>query len=314
MIEPMKQAEAYGQTLHELAKKDDRVIAVDADVAIRMGTKYLMQEFPERHIDVGIAEQNMIGVAAGLAAAGKIPFAGTIAAFATGRTYDQIRQSVSYPNLNVKVVGGYSGICVGQDGPTHQACEDISLMRGLPNFNVLVPCDPIETRQATILAYEIEGPVYIRLIRHAIPTIVPPGYRMELGKAATLRKGNDVTIIGCGIMVEIALKGADLLEKEGVSARVLNMSTIKPFDEMAVRAAAEETAGIVSVEDHSIKGGLGSSTAEVIAEVGVGRLRRIGIPDCYGESCLYGDLFEKFGLTPENIARLAKELLDKRGT
>ena len=167
-------------------------MAVDADVAIRMGTKALKDKYPRRHIDVGIAEQNMIGVSAGLAAAGKIPFCGTIATFATGRTYDQIRQSVSYPNINVKIVGGYSGICVGQGGPTHQACEDISLMRGLPNFTVLVPCDPVETKQATVLAHEIEGPVYLRLIRHAVPVLVPDGYAMKVGKASELKKGGDV--------------------------------------------------------------------------------------------------------------------------
>jgi transketolase len=312
MTELMKQADAYGMTLHELAKKDDRVVAVDADVAIRMGTRYLMEEFPSRHIDVGIAEQNMVGVSAGLAVAGKIPFAGTIATFATGRTYDQIRQSVAYPNLNVKLIGGYSGICVGQDGPTHQACEDISLMRGLPNFTVLVPCDPLETKQATVLAHQTEGPVYVRLIRHAIKNILPADYRMELGKAAVLRGGNDVTIISCGIMVERAVSAAALLEQRGISARVLNMSTIKPFDGDSVIKAAEETAGIVTAEDHSIIGGLGSAVAEVLAEAGIGRLRRIGIPDCFGESCLFCDLFEKFGLTPENIVKNAEELIEMK--
>jgi transketolase len=309
MTELMKQADAYGETLFQLAEKDERVVAVDADVAIRMGTRLLMDKYPHRHIDVGIAEQNMIGVSAGLATAGKIPFAGTIATFATGRTYDQIRQSVAYPNLNVKIVGGYSGICVGQDGPTHQACEDISLMRGLPNFKVLVPCDPLETRQATVLAYETKGPVYLRLIRHAIPTILPSDYKMKLGKAFTLREGRDVSIIACGIMVETALNATVELEKRGISAQLLNMSTIKPFDSEAVLEAAKKTGRIITVEDHSIYGGLGSAVAEVIAEAGIGRVRRIGIPDCFGESCLYCDLFEKFGLTADNIVEKSLEIL-----
>jgi transketolase len=268
--------------------------------------------YPERHIDVGIAEQNMIGISAGLATAGKIPFAGTIATFATGRTYDQIRQSVAYPNLNVKLIGAYSGISVGMDGPTHQSCEDISLMRGLPNFTVLIPCDAVETSQATHIAYETQGPVYIRLVRHAIPSILPTGYELKLGKAALLREGNDVTIIACGVTVEEALRAASNLAEENIAARVLNMSSIKPFDEEAVLKAAEETAGIVSVEDHSIIGGLGSSVAEVLAEAGIGRLKRIGIPDCFGESCLYNDLFEKFGLTARHIAAQAKELMERK--
>jgi transketolase len=273
-----------------------------------MGTKYLMKEFPDRHFDVGIAEQNMIGVAAGLAASGKTPFAGTIASFVTGRTYDQIRQSVSYPNANVKIVGGYSGISVGQDGPTHQACEDISLMRGLPNMSVLVPADPLETGQATVIAYESEGPVYLRLIRHAVTTVLPSDYRMQLGKAGVLREGTDVSIIACGIAVEIALKAAELLANDGVSARVLNMSTIKPLDREAVIDCIEGTGGLVTVEDHSIIGGLGSAVAEVIAEEGGGKLIRIGIPDCYGESCLFEDLFKRFGLTAENVAEQAGTL------
>ncbi len=312
MSDMMKQADAYGEKLFELAEKDDRIIAVDADVAIRMGTKFLKDKYPDRHIDVGIAEQNMIGVSAGLASAGKIPFAGTIATFATGRTYDQIRQSVAYPNLSVKVIGGYSGISVGQDGPTHQSCEDISLMRGLPNFKVLVPCDPLEAKQATVIAYSTEGPVYVRLIRHVIPAILPQDYEMKLGKAQVLQQGNDVTLIACGIMVEISLSAAANLDRDGISARVINMSTIKPIDKETIILAAEETAGIVSSEDHSVIGGLGSAVAEVLAEYGKGRLFRIGVPDCFGESCLYGDLFEKFGLTAENISRSAKILLQKR--
>ncbi len=311
MSDMEKQGDAYGDMLLELAEKDDRIIAVDADVAIRMGTKSLKDKYPDRHINVGIAEQNMIGVSAGLAAAGKIPFAGTIATFATGRTYDQIRQSVAYPNLSVKLIGGYSGISVGQDGPTHQSCEDISLMRGLPNFKVLVPCDPLETKQATAIAYSTDGPVYVRLIRHAIPTILPRDYEMKLGEAQILWHGNDVTLMACGIMVERSLAAAFQLDLEGISARVINMSTIKPLDKETIISAAKETAGIVTCEDHSVIGGLGSAVAEVLAESGTGPLYRIGVPDCFAESCLYEDLFEKYGLTVENISRRAKELLKK---
>ena len=305
----IKLEEVYGKELLELAKKDDRIIAIDADVSKRMGTRYIAQNFPERHINVGIAEQNLIGVAAGLATTGMIPFAGTIAGFLVGKAWDQLRQSVAYPSLNVKIVGIYAGIATGPDGPTHQICEDISIIRSLPNFRILVPCDPLETRQAVDIAYINQGPFYIRLPRPERSNILPNNYRMILGKSGLLRDGEDIAFIACGMTVDIALKAAEKLAKENISSRVLNMSTIKPLDIEAIQNAISDIGNILTIEDHSVIGGLGSSVSEVIAENGKGKLKRIGINDCFCESGCYEKLFKKYGLTAENVVAQAKKMI-----
>lgn len=306
---PQVLADVYGKRLAELAAEDPRIVAIDADVSRRMGTYGgIGAAFPDRHINVGIAEQNMIGVAAGLATVGKIPFAGTYAVFLTGRAWDQVRQALSYPKLSVKLVGLHSGISVGEDGATHQATEDIALMRALPGVTVLSPCDALETAQAVDLARDIQGPVYIRLFRPPAPPLMPDGYRLELGKAPLMREGSDVTIAACGRMVALALAAAASLAQEGVSARVLNMVSIKPIDRDAIIAAARETGGLVSVEDHTVIGGLGSAVAEVLAEAGVGKLRRLGVQDCFAESGDCESLYEMYGLSTAHIAAAAREL------
>ncbi len=301
--------DAYASELLALAEEDARVVALDADVAKRMGTqKGFAGRFPQRSINVGIAEQNMIGIAAGLAASGKIPYAGTFAVFLSGRAWDQIRQSVAYPRLNVKLIGAHGGMSVGEDGATHQAYEDLSLMRTLPNLTVLVPCDAEETRQAVRVAWRIDGPVYIRLFRPPAARLVPDGYRMEVGRAAVLRPGTDVTLIACGVMVALALQASDKLAQDGISAGVLNMSSLKPLDREAVLRTAQQTRGIVTVEDHTVIGGLGSAVAEVLAEAGLGPLTRIGIPDCFGESGDHESLFQKYGLSARDIAVATRKM------
>jgi transketolase len=310
MSDAVALTEAYASELLALAEADPRIVALDADVAKRMGTpKEFAKRFPERWVNVGIAEQNMLGVAAGLAATGKIAYAGTFAVFLTGRAYDQIRQSVAYPRLNVKLVGAHGGLAVGEDGASHQAYEDLSLMRGLPNLTVLVPCDGEEARQAVRLAREVDGPVYIRLFRPPAARLVPPDYRLQIGKAASLRAGDDLAFLACGLMVKVALEASEVLAREGVAARVVNMSSLKPLDRELVLAAARTTRGIVTVEDHSIVGGLGSAVAEVLAESGTGRLLRIGMPDCFGESGDHPTLLEKYGMSARRVVEAGRKLL-----
>jgi transketolase len=302
--------DAYASELLALGEADERIVALDADVAKRMGTpKGFAARFPERWVNVGIAEQNMLGVAAGLAAAGKIPYAGTFAVFLAGRAYDQIRQSIAYPRLNVKLVGAHGGLAVGEDGASHQAYEDLSLMRSLPNLTVLAPCDGEETRQAVRLARDLDGPVYIRLFRPPAPRRVPADYRLQVGKAVTLRAGTDLALLACGLMVGVALEASDALAREGIAAAVVNMSSHKPLDRQAVETAARDTRGIVTVEDHSIVGGLGSAVAEVLAESGVGRLFRVGVPDCFGESGDHPALLEKYGMSARHVVEAGRKLL-----
>jgi transketolase len=301
--------DAYAGALVALAGEDDRIVALDADVAKRMGTqKAFAPRFPDRWINAGLAEQNMIGMAAGLASVGKIPYAGTFAVFVSGRAWEQVRQSIAYPRLNVKLVGAHGGMSVGEDGASHQACEDLSLMRTLPNMTVLVPCDAEETRQAVRLARDLDGPVYLRLFRPAAVPVVPSGHRMQVGRAALLRPGTDVALVACGLMVSLALAASDELAAGGISACVLNMSSLKPLDREAVLSAAAETRGIVTIEDHTVIGGLGSAVAEVLSEAGTGRLRRIGAPDCFAESGDHEALFRKYGLSVQDIVAKAKQI------
>ncbi len=301
--------DAYGEALKELGGNNKNIVVLDADLSGSTKTSVFAKAYPERFFNVGIAEQNLVGTAAGLATAGKVPFASTFAVFATGRAFEIIRNSVCYPKLNVKIAATHAGLTVGEDGATHQALEDISLMRSLPNMVVLNPADAVETKQCIFKAAEHNGPVYIRLGRAKVPVIFDESYEFEIGKGVELKEGTDVTIIATGVMVEKALSASEELAKEGISARVINMASIKPIDEDIIIKAAKETKGIVTVEEHSIIGGLGSAVAEVVAEKQPTRIIRIGTMDTFGESGDGFKLLEKYGLNVENIINKAKELL-----
>jgi len=301
--------EAYGRALVELGRQDERVVVLDADLSKSTKTEYFAKEFPDRFFNMGIAEQSLMGTAAGLALGGKIPFASTFAVFATGRAFDQVRNSIAYPRLNVKIAATHAGITVGEDGASHQSVEDLALMRAIPNMTVLVPADAVEARQAVFAAAKYEGPVYLRLGRMNVPVIYGEDYRFEIGRAHWLKKGRDVTIIACGVMVALALEASRDLEGEGLSIGVLNMSTLKPLDKEAVLTVAQESKALVTAEEHSIIGGLGSAVAEVLAEEHPKPLKRIGIPDTFGESGTPDELMLKYGLTVEDIKKAVREVL-----
>ena len=299
--------ESYGNALVELGKKHDDLVVLDADLAGATKTATFKKAFPERHIDCGIAECNMVGVAAGLATTGKVPFASSFAMFAAGRAFEQVRNSVGYPKLNVKIGATHAGISVGEDGATHQCNEDIALMRTIPGMVVLNPSDDIEAKAAVEAAYEHVGPVYLRFGRLAVPVINDrPDYKFEIGKAITLREGKDVTIIATGLTVAESLAAAEKLEADGISAEVINMHTIKPLDEEAVIAAAAKTGKIVTVEEHSVIGGLGSAVCDVVAEKAPAKVKKIGINDTYGESGPAVELIKKYGLDADSIYAAVK--------
>lgn len=300
--------DAYSQALVELGRTHPQVVVLDADLALSTKTKRFGTIYPDRFFDMGIAELNLMGVAAGLAAAGKTVFASTFAAFATGQPYNVIRQSIAYANLNVKIVATHAGISVGGDGATHQMLEDMSLMRGLPNMRVFVPADGPQTQDIIRLIADSEGPCYVRLPRGDTP-LLPEVYPTELGKAITLRDGRDVTLIGAGTMVYETLRAADQLIAEGVDPRVLLIHSVKPIDRDAILKAARETNGIVTAEEHSVYGGVGSAVCEVVAENHPCPVRRIGVRDSFGESGEERDLMEKYGLTHVHIADAAREIL-----
>lgn len=304
--------QAYGEALLALGAENRDVVVLDADLAKSTKTINFKKAFPERFFDMGIAEANMIGTAAGLAAAGKLPFCSTFAVFATGRAYDQIRQSVAYPGLNVKIAASHAGITVGQDGGSHQSIEDIALMRVLPGMTVFVPADAVEVHGAVAAAARIDGPVYIRLGRSPVPVLHGEEFEFVPGRAVELRPGKDVTLVACGIMVAEALEAAEILAGEGIDAGVLNLHTIKPLDVEAVTAAARRTGAIVTVEEHSIIGGLGSAVAEVLVENHPVPMVRVGIRDVFGESGKPDELMEKFGLTPAHIAAAAREAIGRK--
>ena len=299
--------ESYGNALVELGKEHEDVVVLDADLAAATKTGTFKKAFPERHIDCGIAECNMIGVAAGIATTGKVPFASSFAMFAAGRAYEQVRNSVGYPKLNVKIGATHAGISVGEDGATHQCNEDIALMRTIPGMVVINPSDDVEAKAAVKAAYEHEGPVYLRFGRLAVPVINDnEDYKFELGKAITLREGTDVTIIASGLPVSESLAAAEKLAEDGISAEVINMHTIKPLDEEAVIAAAAKTGKIVTVEEHSIIGGLGSAVCDVVAEKAHAKVMKIGINDVYGESGPAVELIKKYGLEATSIYEKVK--------
>jgi len=305
--------DAFGKTLLELAEKDERIVALTADLSDAIRVHWFAQRFPDRFFQIGIAEQDMIGTAAGLAMAGLIPFATTFAVFAANRANEQIRMAVCYNGANVKIAVSHGGLITGEDGATHQGLEDIAAMRLMPGMTVIVPADGPETRLATIAAAEMQGPVYLRLPRLAFPHVTD-GIRepFVIGKARTLRTGGDVSIIACGIMVGMALEASEMLEREGISASVVNMHTIKPIDQETIIAEAKRTGCVVTAEEHSVYGGLGGAVAEVLAEHYPVPVVRVGTPDTFGESGEPHALLRKYGLTPEAIADAASRAIRKK--
>ncbi len=303
--------DAYGEALKELGGRYKDIVVLDADLSKSTKTAVFAKAYPDRFFNVGIAEANLIGTAAGLAAAGKIPFVSTFAMFATGRAFEQIRNSVCYPHLNVKICATHAGLTVGEDGASHQAIEDVGLMRGLPGMTVIVPADATETHQAVAWAADYKGPVYIRLGRSAVDDVFGESYRFAPGKAALLAEGADLTIIACGIMVSPARRAADELTASGLSARVLAMASIKPIDREAIVKAARDTGAIVTCEEHSIIGGLGSAVAEVLAENAPAPMERVGVLDTFGESGTPDALLAKYHLTVADIVRAAKRVVER---
>lgn len=304
--------DAYGSALVELGRTEKNLVVLDADVSKATRTAQFAKEFPDRFINVGCAEANLIGTAAGLSLTGKIPVASTFAVFASCRSLDQIRNTVCYPSLNVKIVATHCGITVGADGASHQSIEDIAIMRSLPNMTVVVPSDPIETKKALREAIYHDGPVYVRLGRVPVPNVTTDDSPFSIGKGLVLRDGKDVAILACGIMVGIALQAARYLLERDISVKVINMHTIKPLDEQLVVEAAQETGAIATVEEHSILGGLGGAVAEVISRSAPVPLERIGIEDRFAESGQPNELLEKYGLSVEHIVSVVKQLISKK--
>ena len=300
--------ESYGKALAELGTEHKDVVVLDADLAEATKTGIFKKAHPERFIDCGIAESNMMGVAAGLAAAGMVPFASTFAMFAAGRAFEQVRNSIGYPHLNVKIGATHAGISVGEDGASHQCNEDIALMRTIPGMTVICPSDDVEAKAAVKAAYEHDGPVYLRFGRLAVPVINDrPDYTFELGKGVVLREGKDLTIIATGLPVYNCLEAAEKLAEDGIDAKVINIHTIKPLDEELVVAAAKETGKVVTVEEHSVIGGLGSAVCDVLSEQAPAKVLKIGINDVFGESGPAAELLVKYGLDTESIYKKIKE-------
>lgn len=304
--------ESFGQAIAELADQYPDVVVLDADLAAATKTGIFKKAHPERFIDCGIAECNMIGIAAGLATCGKIPFAASFAMFSAGRAFEQVRNSVGYPHLNVKVVGSHAGISVGEDGASHQCCEDIGLMRTIPGMVILNPADHYEMKAAVKAAIEYEGPVYLRLGRLAVESFNNnDDYTFEIGKGITLREGNDIAVIATGLMVSEALKAVDALKEQGINARLINLHTIKPLDEEIILKAAKETGKIVTVEEHNVIGGLGDAVASVLSQKCPTPLVKIGVNDEFGHSGPAVELLKEFGLCADHIAEVVKEALGK---
>ena len=304
--------DVYGETLAQLGESSQEIVVLDADLSGSTKTNIFAKKFPERFFNMGVSEADMMGTAAGLAAAGKIPFASTFAIFASGRAWEQIRQSIAYPKLNVKIVASHGGITVGEDGASHQAIEDIAIMRAIPNMTVIVPCDGVETRSVIQEIVKYNGPVYVRVARGKFPVVLPEDYKFTIGKGVVVRDGKDAAIIENGLMVSHALQAAAMLEKEGLQIQVINMSTIKPIDRELIIKAAQETGAIVTAEEHSIIGGLGEAVASVVAEECPVPLRRVGIQDRFGQSGLAEELLIHYGLMPKDIAATVKEVITKK--
>ena len=313
MGESISTRAAYGKALAEFGGRSD-IYVFDSDLKTCAMSAYFSEKYPERFFNMGIAEANMVNVGAGFATCGATALVHTFAIFATGRVYDQIRNDICYPGLNVKIVGSHAGLTVGEDGATHQALEDINLMRALPGMTIICPCDGNEARLATKAMLDTKGPFYFRTGRPNVDTVTDaiPGYSFEIGKGCQLRDGNDVTIIACGLMVQEALKAADLLAAEGISARVIDMATIKPIDRETIVKAAKETGAIVTAEEHNIIGGLGTAVSEVLTDEILVPLQRVGVNDTFGHSGNPKLLLEHYGLTPENIAENAKKAIARK--
>ena len=300
--------EAYGKTLAKLAEENSRVVVLDADLSKSTKTAEFKKVCPERFINAGIAEANMMGIAAGLSTCDKIPFASTFAMFATGRAFEQIRNSICYPNLNVKICATHAGVTVGEDGASHQSVEDISLMRSVPNMTVICPSDAVETEAAIRAVADYNGPCYVRLGRSGVPVINDnEEYKFEIGKGIKLRKGKEATIIATGIMVDAALEAYNILSEEGIKVNVINIHTIKPIDKDIIIEAARETGLVITAEEHSIIGGLGSAVCEVLSENNPVPVLRVGIKDTFGESGKPAELLKKYGLTAEEIVKSVKK-------
>lgn len=303
--------QAYGEALVELGKLNKNIVVLDADLTKSTKTNLFKEAFPERHINVGIAEADLVGTAAGLATCGKIPFASTFAMFAAGRAFEQIRNTVAYPKLNVKIAPTHAGVSVGEDGGSHQSIEDIALMRAIPGMVVLSPADAVETKKMVFAAAEYDGPVYLRMGRLDVPTIFDENYEFKIGVGNKLKDGKDATVIATGLMTARALEAANKLEEEGYSVRVINMGTIKPLDTEIVLKAAKETNLLVTVEEHSIIGGLGSVIAEYLSEVHPSKIIRIGVNDRFGQSGKAEEVLKEYGLTAENIADVLRKNMVK---
>lgn len=308
MAEMLYQRDIYGQTLIELGKRNKDIVVLDADLSGSTRTSLFAKEFPERFFNFGVAEQNMMATACGLASCGRTVFVSTFAIFATGRAWDQVRNSVCYNNFDIKIVATHAGISVGPDGASHQALEDVALMRVIPNMNIIVPCDGPQTREAVLAAADTQGPFYIRLGRPKVVTIENKG-EFKLGKAEVLTAGSDVTIVACGIMVAEALAAAKNLLHQGINARVINMHTIKPLDSATIVKAAKETRGIVVCEEHTVIGGLSSSIDEVVAENHPTKVKRVGIKNRFGQSGEPADLLKEYNLRSQDIEKAALDCL-----
>ena len=301
--------DGYGKALVELGEKNPNVLVLDADLAAATKTGAFKKAYPDRFIDTGIAEGNMMGVAAGLATTGFTVFASSFAMFSAGRAFEQVRNTIGYPHLNVKIGATHAGISVGEDGASHQCCEDIALMRTIPGMVIINPADDIEARAAVFAAAEYEGPVYMRFGRLAVPRVFDENYKFEIGKAVTLKEGTDVTIIATGLMVNEAIEAAKILEAEGISVELINMHTIKPLDKAAVIAAAKKTGCIVTAEEHNVIGGMGSAVAEAVCEEYPVPVVKLGVEDTFGKSGPAVDLLHIFGLDADNIVKKAKQAI-----
>lgn len=310
-IKKIATRDSYGNALKELGDTVDNIVVLDADLAGATKTSTFKSAHPERHFDCGIAEANMTNVAAGLSTMGLVPFVATFAMFASGRAYEQVRNTIGYPHLNVKIGATHGGISVGEDGASHQCCEDFGLMRTIPGMTVMCPSDDVEARKMVKAAYEMEGPVYMRFGRAATPVFHSEDYKFEIGKAELLRDGSDVAIIANGIMVPEAIEAGEALAKEGINARVINMATIKPLDNDMVLKAAKECGKIVTVEEHNIIGGLGEAVCSLLSENHPVPVKRIGVEDKFGHSGPAGALLKEFGLCADNIVKVTKEFLGK---
>ena len=308
-IKKIATRESYGNALKELGADHPNLVVLDADLAGATKTGTFKKAFPDRHFNCGIAEANMMGIAAGLSTMGLVPFASTFAMFAAGRAFEQVRNTIGYPHLNVKIGATHGGISVGEDGASHQCCEDIALMRTIPGMTVIVPADDVEARAAVKAAYEYEGPVYLRFGRLATPVFHEEGYTFQIGKAEVLQEGTDVAILACGIMVPEAIEAGKALAAKGIQARVINVPTIKPIDEETIRAAARECGRLVTVEEHSVIGGLGDAVAAVLAEKDCVPIRKIGVQDVFGHSGNAVALLKQFGLCAENIVKETEDFL-----